>query len=61
MVDFDAVKLDDIFMLNFLEELYLFSYRLQGTRVFLLDRDLEKEVRDKEYFKDGNGRVDKPV
>lgn len=40
MMDLDTIKFDDILMLDFLEELYLFSDGLKGTRIFLLDRNL---------------------
>ena len=40
VMNFNTIKLDNIFVLDFLEELNLLSYRLKGTGVFLLDGDL---------------------
>ena len=41
MMDLNTIKLDNILMLDLLEELYLFSNGLKGTRVFLLNGNLE--------------------
>lgn len=42
MMNLYTIKLDNIFVLDFLEELYLLGYCLQGTRVLFLNGNLEK-------------------
>ena len=44
VMNFNAIEPDDVLVLDFLEELNLLGYRLKGTRVFLLDRDLTTGV-----------------
>ena len=41
VMKFDAIKFDDVLMLDLLEELNLLGNRLKGTRVFLLKGNLE--------------------
>jgi hypothetical protein len=44
MMKFNAVKPDDVLMLDLLEELNLLGNRLKGTRVFLLDGNLRNRA-----------------
>ena len=57
MVNLNAEKLDNVFMLNFLKELYFFSDRLKGTGIFFLDGDLVREEGEVRRMKGGEKRA----
>ena len=55
MMNLNTIKLDNIFVLNFLKELYFFSDCLKSTGIFLLNGDLREMGEEGRVRGEGGG------